>query len=471
MNSEIQWDQFDNFGKLSCLASGQTYNQSQFKKLISEKIDDLKSVGISDNARVLLLNNNTADFLAMLFAIWSTGATAVPVDLKIKGHGYDEFIKNYQIKFVYDGKTLEKTSLSTTKSTSELDQIDLILLSSGTTGVSKGIGFKVEHIMNRARAIHKTYGFEGTRALCLLPTSFGHGLVANTLSHFLFGSHVFLSPKFDLGVALNLGAIIDQHEITTFSSVPAFWNLIAASKSKRPQKSSLRQVHCASAFLFSETYKVARSWISNADFYINYGLTECSSWIAGGKLAHDPAKYQVGFVGQPIESNIKISCPDADGVGMVSILSPSIPRKYVGASSDLICDQVTGYLQTGDIGYFKNENLYLTGRVSEFINQGGEKISPLDIEEPAQSHPDILRAVAVPVEHSILGEQIGLIAEVKTGSAITIENLQIYLAKFLPQNKIPKIILFTDKIPLSENSKINRGEIKKYFSVEMKKRK
>ncbi len=456
-------------GIITCLSSGTTYDPLQFKKFVLEKKDLLISHGVQSGDRVLLLNNNTVDFIAMLFAVWSINAVAVPADSKIKFSSYEKFLKEYLIHFVYDGMCLDHVNVDLTSKEKKHYDIDLILLSSGTTGVAKGIGFNKKNIFNRVHSITKSYGADASRTLCLLPTSFGHGLIANTLAHFLTGKHVFLSPKFDLDVALNLGKTIDKFSITLFSSVPALWNLIMASKARPPIKCSLKQVHCASAFLHFETYAFARSWVLDSKFYINYGLTECASWICGGELPQNPLDYKVGFVGRPIDCNIIIKNPNENGHGLVCVESKSIPQKYFGPEEKNICDAFDGFLKTGDLGYFKDDNLYLTGRISDFINQGGEKISPLEIEASAISFPYVLQAVALPVSHNILGEQVGLIIKIKDAKLFNINDLKLHLSKNLPTTKIPKVILVVDHIPLGINQKINRIELKKHFQDSLKK--
>ena len=54
-----------------------------------------------------------------------------------------------------------------------------------------------------------------------------------------------------------------------------------------------------------------------------------------------------------------------------------------------------GWFRTGDTGYFDDEGyLYLTGRIKEMINRGGEKITPQEVDDVLQTHEAIAQAAS-----------------------------------------------------------------------------
>jgi acyl-CoA synthetase (AMP-forming)/AMP-acid ligase II len=63
------------------------------------------------------------------------------------------------------------------------------------------------------------------RTLCTLPTHFGHGLICNALFPWLSGCDLYIMPPFRPDTTARIGGIIDEHQITFMSSVPALWRL------------------------------------------------------------------------------------------------------------------------------------------------------------------------------------------------------------------------------------------------------
>jgi len=66
-----------------------------------------------------------------------------------------------------------------------------------------------------------------------------------------------------------------------------------------------------------------------------------------------------------------------------------------------------GWLKTGDLGFFDEDGyLFITGRSREFINRGGEKISPLEVDAVLLEYPAVAEAVTFAVPHPTLGEDV-----------------------------------------------------------------
>ena len=75
-----------------------------------------------------------------------------------------------------------------------------------------------------------------------------------------------------------------------------------------------------------------------------------------------------------------------------------------------------GWFRTGDEGMLDDEGyLFLTGRLKEQINRGGEKISPLEIDEVLLRHPAIAEAVTFAIPHDKLGEEVGARGRARRG--------------------------------------------------------
>jgi acetyltransferase-like isoleucine patch superfamily enzyme/acyl carrier protein len=116
-----------------------------------------------------------------------------------------------------------------------------------------------------------------------------------------------------------------------------------------------------------------------------------------------------------------------------------------------------GWFRTGDQGYLDHEGyLFLTGRLKEMINRGGEKIAPREIDDVLMLHPAIAQAIAFALPHPTLGEDLAAAIVLKEGLAVTEREIRHYVAARLADFKVPTRVLIVDRIPSGPTGKIQR---------------
>src|SRR6185503_11362024 len=87
------------------------------------------------------------------------------------------------------------------------------------------------------------------------------------------------------------------------------------------------------------------------------------------------------------------------------------------------------WFRTGDQGYLDIDGyLFISGRLKEIINRGGEKISPREVDEALLKHPDISQAIAFAVPHSTLGEDIAAAVVMREKKQTTEAAIREYLS-------------------------------------------
>ena len=107
---------------------------------------------------------------------------------------------------------------------------------------------------------------------------------------------------------------------------------------------------------------------------------------------------------------------DADGniqkngyEGEVCIRGDNVTTGYENNDEANKSSFINGWFRTGDQGFFDNDGyLKISGRLKEIINRGGEKVSPLEIDNILMEHEAIEQVVTFGVKDKLLGEAIGL---------------------------------------------------------------
>lgn len=128
-----------------------------------------------------------------------------------------------------------------------------------------------------------------------------------------------------------------------------------------------------------------------------------------------------------------------------------------------------GWFRTGDLGYFDESGyLFVTGRLKEIINRGGEKISPREIDEVLLDHPEVMQAVAFSVPHPTLGEDLAAAVVTKEHSDTNAQTIRRFLFEKLPGFKVPSQIIILDEIPKGSTGKLQRiglaGKLSEHFT-------
>ena len=115
------------------------------------------------------------------------------------------------------------------------------------------------------------------------------------------------------------------------------------------------------------------------------------------------------------------------------------------------------WFRTGDQGRMDADGyLYITGRLKEIINRGGEKISPREVDEILMDHPAVNQAVAFAVKHDQLGEDIAAAVVLKEGASVEDRELREFARERLAGFKVPRKILLLDEIPKGATGKLQR---------------
>ena len=125
-----------------------------------------------------------------------------------------------------------------------------------------------------------------------------------------------------------------------------------------------------------------------------------------------------------------------------------------------------GYPGAACLSTERSDNLQLTGRIKEIINKGGEKISPLEIDDAIMKHESVFQGITFPIVHNKLGEEIAAAIVLKNDHQLTEQELKEFLRNKLAPFKIPQKIIFLDEIPKGKTGKLQRIGLAKILGLE-----
>jgi acyl-CoA synthetase (AMP-forming)/AMP-acid ligase II len=342
----------------------------------------------------------------------------------------------------------------------EPDDVALVLHTSGTTSDPKRVALTHTNLLASARHIGATLQLQsGDRCLNVMPLFHIHGLVASVLASLGGGGSTVCARGFD---AERFPDWLESWKPSWYSAVPTMHQAILAHAQGLPVgpvRSSLRFIRSSSAAL-PPLVMAGLERTFGVPVIESYGMTEAAHQIASNPLP--PRARKPGSVG--VAAGPEVAILDEAGetlaggrVGEVAIRGPNVIRGYAndpGANATASCG---GWFRTGDQGYLDEDGyLFITGRLNDLINRGGEKIAPREIEEVLLAYPGVRQAVAFAVPHPSLGEDVAaavVLWDAAVGCAV---GLRDFALDRLPTFKVPRRIIFVNDVPKGPTGKIQR---------------
>ncbi|HVZ08854.1 acyl--CoA ligase [Rhodopila sp.] len=336
----------------------------------------------------------------------------------------------------------------------------LVLHTSGTTSRPKIVPLR--HINVTASAYH----IGATLALtpddvCLniMPLFHIHGLIAATLASVAAGGAVSCSPGFN---AFRFFTWFNEVRPSWYTAVPTMHQTIlelAARNKDAIAAGRLRFIRSSSSSLPGPVM-TAMETMFGVPVIEAYGMTEASHQMASNPLP--PRPHYPGCVGVAAGPEIAIMDEAGNllppgGLGEVVIRGRNVTAGYENNPAANAAAFTNGWFRTGDQGTLDADGyLRLTGRLKELINRGGEKVSPLEVDEVLMDHPAVAQCLTFAMPHAKLGEEVAAAIVLRDGMAAKDTELRDFCGERLAGFKVPRKIVFLTEIPKGATGKLQR---------------
>jgi acyl-CoA synthetase (AMP-forming)/AMP-acid ligase II len=448
----------------------------------------LARAGIRKGDHVAVLSDNSVEHMLALYGIAKIGAVSVAFDPRWTPAETARAIAAFDCRLVIADETLERLLSPFPSSTCECgtivyrkhksrcelldivadestvspdvvlqdDEICTIILTSGTTGLPKGV--KRTHRNVEVGCIKSVLGKgqdETGRELAVVPINYAAGRTS-VIGQIYLGATVFVLSQFD---AERVAAITDREKITAVALAPTMCRrLLQLPRLDRFDFRSLLSLRKAgSPFSLAMATEVIERITPN--IYQGYSSTETGSVTV--LKPHDQLP-KIGSSGRP-DWGVEIELVDPStgavirgGEGEIRVRGPNVCVGYYKNPEEEQKAFRDGWFHTGDIGRFDADGyLYVVGRIKDMIKTGSISVSPREIENVILSLPWVEDAAVVGVSDAEWGEAVKafVVGRGKSGSAqAVIEHCRGLLAGY----KIPKSVAFVDSIERNELGKVTQ---------------
>lgn len=456
------------------------YTYRELNQKIQQLANALKEKGVSKGDKVLLMIEDPVKFVLSFFATSYLEAVIIPLYFYTGINKVDAIIEKYDINFLISDSIQDVQNQSKVSNYSleehvfhiydfdgvqdpQMEQIKLILFTSGTTNIPKAIMLSENNILSNVQAISTYLKMNSSDKILLIKNlSHSSSIVGELLVGLYNGCSVIMTRKIQVGSVIL--RIMEEDKITIFFAVPTILKDIMSRKNIESYDiASLRTINFYGASMHYQDILNLIDRFPKVNIIYSYGQTEASprvTYIERDELIKRPAS-----CGRPIEK-VSVSIVDDDGnevetmqKGEIIVSGPNVMQGYYKNPEKTSKVIVNGLLHTGDIGYLDGDGfLYITGRRDNMVISAGKNIYLEEIENTILLY-DGVKEVLVQAKDDGKG-----IAELFAFIVVEEENdfdkklLVNHCKQRLENYKLPKIITIVEKLEKTPSGKIKRNQ-------------
>lgn len=331
----------------------------------------------------------------------------------------------------------------------------LLKLTSGSSGEPKAVRVTEENLWNDARHIVEAMGIRPQDVnYGVIPLSHSYGLGNLVAPLFLQGTPVALRRMFVPG---QLFDDVAETGATVLPGVPFLFQKILEQHGEAGLPSSLRLLVTAGAPIDPGLVAAFKGGLG-IKIHSFYGSSET------GGITYDDEEdltdpLNVGKAMPETEVTLRSDARAPSGERRVHVRGNAVALGYVEALDDEgFTEFVDGGFTTGDLGEIdESGRLYLTGRLTSFVNVAGRKVDPREAEGVLLEMPEIADAKVLGLPCEKRGQKlVAFIVPVSETEKLRPAQVRTHCARKLSPHKIPRDMILLDAMPVTPRGKVDR---------------
>ena len=349
------------------------------------------------------------------------------------------------------------------------DELAMIMFTSGTTGLPKGVCQTLRAISSNAGHVAATLGLAGDDRIFI-----------NTPPYFTSGICHFLTLLANGGgVAGQLGfffgaGLLDEMEVqgcTVFGGAPAHLVRVVEPL-EEPRPHAVRFWVSSGDHLPLPVIEKLRRVLPGVNLFNMYGLTE----VSGRLCILLPAELdeREGSVGRPI-GDMRVVARRGDGAeaepgeaGELYVTGALLMQGYLD-EPDITAKTLTGHgLKTGDFGRVDESGaVWIAGRKDDIIKRGGEKVSIVHVQQALQALGRFSDVAVLAAPDEILGHVPVAFVVPLEKDGFKSSRLLRELRGVLPSSSLPSRVIAVEAVPRTGSGKAIRAELQALLDEEL----
>ena len=452
-------------------------------------LSTLQQAGVQANDRVLLLSENCASAVAVLFACWKLDAVPIPVNARQSAGEVARIVDHATPAAIFMTTAVSRdaeahaerlaaqtitgpfgtlhlaTPLPSTPD-EDLADVAVLLYTTGTTGDPKGVMLTHDNLRFGGQASARLRDMTPDDVIYgVLPITHIFGLASVVTGSVSIGATVRMEARF---TAAKLFAAL-RDGVTLLSAVPQMHALLMQYTKEQGLSTlgsdRLRYVSSGAAPLDPAWKRKAEAFYGVA-LQNGYGMTETTAGICATRNEIGNPDISVGPPLPGVEVRIDDNVPGGSpGEGEVLTRGGHIMKGYYRNPEETarVLDSA-GWLRTGDLGKIDDDGmLHILGRSKELIIHGGFNVYPPEVEAALNDHPQVIQSAVI--GRVVDGdEKVLAFVQVAEGDAPEPEDLRAFVSDRLAGYKRPSQIILATSLPAAPTGKILKHKLMDAFA-------